>query len=87
MANYQKIINKLVLALKQNNIIILINSYQVYSDELNKVITIYSVKNGKNEIIKTSNKVNIIKALADILKEAKNDTRKWKRKTLTKAIK
>lgn len=76
MANYQKIINKLVLALKQNNIIILINSYQVYSDELNKVITIYSVKNGKNEIIKTSNKVNIIKALADILKEAKNDTRK-----------
>ena len=71
MANYQKIINKLVLALKQNNIIILINSYQVYSDELNKVITIYSVKNGKNEIIKTSNKVNIIKALADILKEAK----------------
>ena len=76
MANYQKIINKLVLALKQNNIIILINSYQVYSDELNKVITIYIVKNGKNEIIKTSNKVNIIKALADILKEAKNDTRK-----------
>ena len=71
MANYQKIINKLVLALKQNNIIILINSYQVYSDELNKVITIYIVKNGKNEIIKTSNKVNIIKALADILKEAK----------------
>lgn len=76
MVNYQKIINKLVLALKQNNIIILINSYQVYSDELNKVITIYFVKNGKNEIIKTSNKVNIIKALADILKEAKNDTRK-----------
>lgn len=76
MVNYQKIINKLVLALKQNNIIILINSYQVYSDELNKVITIYSVKNGKNEIIKTSNKVNIIKALADILKEAKNDSGK-----------
>ena len=76
MANYQKIINKLILGLKQNNIIILINSYQVYSDELNKVITIYSVKNGKKEIIKTSNKVNIIKALADILKEAKNDTGK-----------
>ena len=71
MANYQKIINKLVLALKQNNIIILINSYQVYSTEHDKTITIYSVKNGKNEIIKTSNKVNIIKALADILKEAK----------------
>lgn len=76
MANYQKIINKLILALKQNNIIILINSYQVYNDEYNKVVTIYSVKNGKNEIIKTSNKVNIIKALADILKEAKNDPRK-----------
>lgn len=76
MVNYQKIINKLILALKQNNIIILINSYQVHSDNLNKVITIYSVKNGKNEIIKTSNKVNIIKALADILKEAKNDTGK-----------
>lgn len=73
MANYQKIINKLILALKQNNIIILINSYQVYSAEHNKVVTIYSVKNGKNEIVKTSNKVNIIKALADILKEAKND--------------
>lgn len=76
MANYQKIINKLILALKQNNIIILINSYQVYSSEHDRTITIYSVKNGKNEIIKTSNKVNIIKALADILKEAKNDTRK-----------
>ena len=76
MTNYQKIINKLILALKQNNIIILINSYQVYSIEHNKVITIYSVKNGKNEIIKTSNKVNIIKALADILKEAKNDAGK-----------
>jgi hypothetical protein len=73
MSNYQKIINKLILALKQNNIIILINSYQVYSSEHDKIITIYSVKNGKNEIIKTSNKVNIIKALADILKEAKND--------------
>ena len=71
MSNYQKIINKLILVLKQNNIVILINSYQVYSEELNKVITIYSVKNGKNEMIKTSNKVNIIKALADILKEAK----------------
>lgn len=76
MANYQKIINKLILALKQNNIIILINSYQVYSTEHDRIITIYSVKNGKNEIIKTSNKVNIIKALADILKEARNDTRK-----------
>lgn len=76
MANYQKIISKLILALKQNNIIILINSYQIYSSEYDRTITIYSVKNGKNEIIKTSSKVNIIKALADILKEVRNDSRK-----------
>lgn len=71
MINQSKLINKLILALKQNNIIILINSYQVYSSEDDRTITIYSVKNGKNEIIKTSSKVNIIKALADILKEVK----------------
>lgn len=76
MTNQSKLINKLILALKQNNIIILINSYQVYSSENDRTITIYSVKNGKNEIIKTSSKVNIIKALADILKEVKNDPRK-----------
>lgn len=71
MTNQSKLINKLILALKQNNIIILINSYQIYSSENDRTITIYSVKNGKNEIIKTSSKVNIIKALADILKEVK----------------
>lgn len=71
MADTTKIIYKLQTALKQKGVIITINTYQIYSEENNRYIKIYQVKNNTKEIIKSSSQIKIIKALQALLEEYK----------------
>ena len=55
MADLSNTLYKLQLALKQKGIIVLINTSQFYSEEQDRIIKMYIIKQNKKEIIKTSN--------------------------------
>ena len=73
MADLSNTLNKLQLALKQKGIIVLINTSQFYSEEQDRIIKMYIIKQNKKEIIKTSSIVKAIKALNNIWQEVKEN--------------
>lgn len=73
MANMSKLIYKLQLALKQKHIRIYINTYQFYSEEKDRYIKMYIVKNDKDKILETSSQIKVIQALNALYQEVKND--------------
>lgn len=74
MANMSKLIYKLQLALKQKHIRIYINTYQFYSEQQDRYIKMYIVKNDKNKILETSSQIKVIQALNALYQEVNNDT-------------
>ena len=73
MADLSNTLYKLQLALKQKGIIVLINTSQFYSEEQDRIIKMYIIKQNKKEIIKTSSIVKAIKALNNLWQEAKEN--------------
>ena len=73
MADLSNTLYKLQLALKQKGIIVLINTSQFYSEEQDRIIKMYMIKQNKKEIIKTSSIVKAIKALNNIWQEVKEN--------------
>ena len=73
MADLSNTLYKLQLALKQKGIIVLINTSQFYSEEQDRIIKMYIIKQNKKEIIKTSSIVKAIKALNNLWQEEKEN--------------
>ena len=73
MADLSNTLYKLQLALKQKGIIVLINTSQFYSEEQDRIIKMYIIKQNKKEIIKTSSIVKAVKALNNIWQEVKEN--------------
>ena len=64
MADLNKLMYKLQLALKQKGVLVYINTSQFYSKEQDRFIKMYRIVQNKKEVIK---------ALNDIWQEVKND--------------
>ena len=64
---------KLQKALKQNGIIISINTTQFYSEQQDRMIDYYIIKQNKKQIYASSSQIKIVKFLAEILDERRNN--------------
>ena len=73
MADMSKLMYKLQTALKQKGYIIYINTQQFYSEEQDRLIKVYILKHGKDELLKTASQIKVVKALNEIWQEARND--------------
>ena len=73
MADMSKIMYKLQTALKQKGYIIYINTQQFYSEEQDRLIKIYILKHGKDELLKTASQIKVVNKLNEIWQEVKNE--------------
>ena len=73
MADMSKLMYKLQTALKQKGYIIYINTQQFYSEEQDRLIKVYILKHGKDELLKTTSQIKVVKALNEIWQEVKNE--------------
>ena len=73
MADMSKLMYKLQTALKQKGYIIYINTQQFYSEEQDRLIKVYILKHGKDELLKTASQIQIINKLNEIWQEVKNE--------------
>ena len=73
MADMSKLMYKLQTALKQKGYIIDINTQQFYSEEQDRIIKVYILKHGKDELLKTASQIKVVKALNEIWQEVKNE--------------
>ena len=73
MADMSKLMYKLQTALKQKGYIIYINTQQCYSEEQDRLIKVYILKHGKDELLKTASQIKVVKALNEIWQEVKNE--------------
>ena len=63
MADMSKLMYKLQTALKQKGYIIYINTKQFYSEEQDRLIKIYILKHGKDELLRTASQIKVINKL------------------------
>ena len=75
MADMSKLMYKLQTALKQKGYIIYINTQQFYSEEQDRLIKVYILKHGKDELLKTASQIKVINKLNEIWQEVKNEER------------
>lgn len=73
MADMFKIMYKLQTALKQKGYIIYINTQQFYSEEQDRLIKIYILKQGKAELLRTASQIKVINKLNEIWQEVRKD--------------
>ena len=73
MADMSKLMYKLQTALKQKGYIIYINTQQFYSEEQDRLIKVYILKHGKDELLKSASQIKVVKALNEIWQEVKNE--------------
>ena len=73
MADMSKLMYKLQTALKQKGYIIYINTQQFYSEEQDRLIKVYILKHGKDELLRTASQIKVVKALNEIWQEVKNE--------------
>ena len=73
MADMSKLMYKLQTALKQKGYIIYVNTQQFYSEEQDRLIKVYILKHGKDELLKTASQIKVVKALNEIWQEVKNE--------------
>ena len=73
MADMSKLMYKLQTALKQKGYIIYINTQQFYSEEQDRLIKVYILKHGKDELLKTASQIKVVKALNELWQEVKNE--------------
>ena len=73
MADMSKLMYKLQTALKQKGYIIYINTHQFYSEEQDRLIKVYILKHGKDELLKTASQIRVVKALNELWQEVKDE--------------
>ena len=73
MADMSKLMYKLQTALKQKGYIIYINTQQFYSEEQDRLIKVYILKHGKDELLRTASQIKVVKALNEIWQEVQNE--------------
>lgn len=73
MADMSKLMYKLQTALKQKGYIIYINTQQFYSEEQDRLIKVYILKHGKDELLRTASQIKVINKLNEIWQEVKNE--------------
>lgn len=73
MADMSKLMYKLQTALKQKGYIIYINTQQFYSEEQDRLIKVYILKHGKDELLKTASQIKVVRALNELWQEVKNE--------------
>lgn len=64
---------KLQKALKQIDVILSINTTQFYSEQQDRMIDYYIVKQNKKQIYASSSQIKIVKFLAEMLEERRNN--------------
>lgn len=62
---------KLQKALKSKGIIVYINTSQFYSEQQDRLITMYTVVRNKKQIIRTASQLKVITTLQEIWEEVK----------------
>ena len=73
MADMSKLMYKLQTALKRKGYIIYINTQQFYSQEQDRLIKVYILKHGKDELLRTASQIKVINKLNEIWQEVKNE--------------
>ena len=73
MADMSKLMYKLQTALKQKGYIIYINTQQFYSEEQDRLIKVYILKRGKEELLRTASQIKVINKLNEIWQEVKDE--------------
>ena len=73
MADLNKLMYKLQLALKQKGVLVYINTYQFYSKEQDRFIKMYRIIQNKKEVINTASQIKAVSALNRIWQEVKNE--------------
>lgn len=62
---------KLQKALKSKGIIVYINTSQFYSEQQDRLITMYSIVRNKKQIIRTASQLKVITTLQEIWEDVK----------------
>ena len=73
MADLNKLMYKLQLALKQKGVLVYINTSQFYSKEQDRLIKMYRIVQNKKEVINTASQIKAVSALNRIWQEVKNE--------------
>ena len=73
MADLNKLMYKLQLALKQKGVLVYINTSQFYSKEQDRFIKMYRIVQNKKEVINTASQIKAVSALNRIWQEVKNE--------------
>lgn len=73
MADLNKLMYKLQLALKQKGVLVYINTSQFYSKEQDRFIKMYRIIQNKKEVINTASQIKAVSALNRIWQEVKNE--------------
>ena len=73
MADLNRLMYKLQLALKQKGILVYINTSQFYSKEQDRFIKMYRIVQNKKEVINTASQIKAVSELNRIWQEVKNE--------------
>ena len=73
MADLNKLMYKLQLALKQKGVLVYINTSQFYSKEQDRFIKMYRIVQSKKEVINTASQIKAVSELNRIWQEVKNE--------------
>ena len=73
MADLNKLMYKLQLALKQKGVLVYINTSQFYSKEQDRFIKMYRIVQNKKEVINTASQIKAVSKLNRIWQEVKNE--------------
>ena len=73
MADLNKLMYKLQLALKQKGVLVYINTSQFYSKEQDRFIKMYRIIQNKKEVINTASQIKAVTVLNELWQEVKDD--------------
>ena len=73
MADLNKLMYKLQLALKQKGVLVYISTSQFYSKEQDRFIKMYRIIQNKKEVINTASQIKAVSELNRIWQEVKNE--------------
>ena len=73
MADLNKLMYNLQLALKQKGVLVYINTSQFYSKEQDRFIKMYRIVQNKKEVINTASQIKAVSELNRIWQEVKNE--------------
>lgn len=73
MADLNRLMYKLQLALKQKGVLVYINTSQFYSKEQDRFIKMYRIVQNKKEVINTASQIKAVSTLNRIWQGVKNE--------------